>query len=189
MNNSLIKGENNKMNEKSRISNIKIEGGRLIFKNFQGKENLPYNKEGDRNVGVLLDDELAEQLKADGWHVKYRPPRQDDGYEQPWLSVKVKYGMYPPTIVLINSNGKIRLTEETVGQLDWTQIQKADMIIRPYEYPAMLDKNGKEIRPAGIAAYIKSLYVTVQEDDLAAKYADIPDLMPTAGEVEEVPFN
>lgn len=171
------------------LSNIKIEGGRIIFKNFQGKENPPYNKAGDRNFGVLLDDALAEQLKTDGWHVKYRPPRQDDGYEQPWLPVKVKYGMYPPTIVLINSSGKFRLDEDTVGQLDWTLIQKSDMIIRPYSYPAMLDKKGNEIRPAGVAAYVKSLYVTVQEDDLAAKYADIPEITSQPIPEEPVPFN
>lgn len=181
------------MAEQKRLSNIKIEGGRLIFKNFQGKENLPYNKEGERNFGVLLDDELAEALKADGWHVKYRPPRPDDDYEQPWLSVKVKYGKYPPIIVLITSSGKVRLDEDTINQLDWTLIQTADMIIRPYEYPAMLDKNGKEIRPAGVAAYLKSLYVTVREDDLAAKYADIPEIGAPMNVVddseEEVPFN
>ncbi len=172
-------------NDRKNISNIKIEGGRLIFKNFQGKEELPYNKAGDRNFGVLLDDELAEQLKVDGWNVKYRPPRQDDGYEQPWLSVKVKYGKYPPIVVLINSNGKVRLTEETIDQLDWTLIKTADMIIRPYNYPAMVDKNGKEQRPAGVAAYLKSLYVTVQEDDLATKYADIPEIGVNAPQVEE----
>lgn len=170
------------------VSSIKIEGGILIFKNFQGKENPPYNKAGDRNFGVLLDDDLAKQLEKDGWHVKYRPARPDDGYEQPWLSVKVKYGIYPPTVVLINSNGKMRLTEDTVGNLDWTQIKNADMIIRPYSYPAMYDKKGKEIRPAGIAAYLKSLYVTVLEDDLASKYADIPDINPEITDEDVPPF-
>lgn len=163
-------------NDKKKLSNIKIEDGRLIFKNFQGKENLPYNRAGERNFGVLLDEDLAVQLKADGWNVKRRPPREDDGYEQPWLPVKVRYGIYPPIIVLITSNGKMRLEEDTVDQLDWTIIKKADMIIRPYPYDAMIGKNGEEIRPAGIAAYVKSLYITVQEDDLALKYADIPDI-------------
>lgn len=163
------------MSREKRISNIKIEGARLIFKNFNGKENPPYNKAGDRNFGVLLDDDLAEDLAKDGWRVKYRPPRED-GYEQAWLPVKVKYNKYPPIVVLINSNGKIRLDEDTVGQLDWTRIQNADMIINPYEYPAMLDKAGNVIREAGVSAYLKSLYVTVQEDDLDLKYADIPEI-------------
>lgn len=160
----------------NRVSNIKIEGAKLIFKNFNGKENLPYNKAGDRNFGVLLDDDLAKRLEADGWRVKYRPPREDDGYEQAWLPVKVKYNKYPPIVNLINSNGKIRLNEDTVGQLDWTRIQNADMIINPYEYPEMLDKQGNVIREAGISAYLKSLYVTVMEDDLDLKYADIPEI-------------
>lgn len=174
-----------KQDNKKVIGNIKIEGARMIFKNFQGKPSQ-YNKDGDRNFGVLLDNELAEALKADGWNVKYRPARNEDEDDQPWLSVKVKYGMYPPIVNLINSNGKIRLTEETVGQLDWTQIKSADMIIRPYNYPAMVDKEGNEIRRAGIAAYLKSLYVVVREDDLAAKYADIPDI--SEQEADETPF-
>lgn len=173
---------------KKKLSNIKIEGGSLIFKNFQGKESLPYNKEGERNFGVLLDDELAKALVKDGWNVKYRPPR-DDGYEQPWLKVKVRYDKYPPVVVLINSKGKIRLTEETIDQLDWSIIKNADMIINPSEYPAIMGKDGKEVRPGGVTAYLKSLYVTVQEDDLASKYADIPDIDNVPISEEEVPFN
>lgn len=174
--------------KEKRLSDLKIEDGRLIFKNFQGKESLPYNKAGDRNFGVLLDDDTAKAMEADGWHVKRRPPRPEDGYEQPWLPVKVKYGMYPPIITLINSSGKMKLTEETVGMLDWSIITHADMIIRPYEYDAIIGKDGKEMRPAGVAAYVKALYVTIQEDDLAAKYADIPDIDVRTVD-EEVPFN
>lgn len=176
-----------KKEELKNVSNIKIEGGRIIFKNFQGKGN-DYNKEGERNFGALLDDDLADQLKADGWNVKYRPPREDDGYQQPWLPVKVKYGKYPPIIVIVNSSGKMRLTEETVGQLDWTRIKSCDMIIRPYSYPEIVGKDGNIIRRAGIAAYVKSLYATVLEDDLEQKYANIPDINPVMDD-EEVPFN
>lgn len=159
-----------KNNERRVTSNIKIEDARLIFKNFQGKGSN-YNKEGDKNFGVLIDDDLAKDLEADGWRIKYRPPREDDPeqHEQAWLPVKVKFGMYPPIAVLITSRGKTRLDDETIGQLDWASIKTVDLIIRPYNYPAA---NG---RPAGVAAYLKSIYVTVNEDDLAIKYADIPD--------------
>lgn len=178
------------MTDQKRLSNIKIEGTtRLIFKNFQGKENLPYNKEGDRNFGVILDPNLAKKLEKDGWHVKYRPPREEGDAPIPWLSVKVKYGKYPPTIVLINSSGKMRLDETTVGQLDWARISNADMIIRPYEYPEMLDNKGNVIRAAGVAAYLSALYVTIQEDDLASKYADIPDINIPFEEEDVPPFN
>ena len=159
------------MNEKRVTSTIKLEGARMIFKNFSGKKT-EYNEEGNRNFGVLIDDELAVDLKEVGWNVKYRPPFPDDPekHEQAWLPVKVKFGKFPPTIVLITSKGKIRLDEDTVGQIDWSRIKSADMIIRPYNYPP---RSG---RPGGVSAYLKSLYVTVIEDDFALKYADIPDL-------------
>lgn len=152
-------------------SNISIEGAKLIFKNFQGKRT-DFNDEGNRNFGVLLDDDLADRLKEDGWNVKYLQPRKDDpdGHEQPWLSVKVKFNPYPPIVILINSRGKKKLDEDTIDQLDWSIIKNCDLIIRPYNYPAIKG------RPAGVSAYLKAIYVTISEDEFAEKYADIPDL-------------
>lgn len=160
------------MSEQKKItSNINITGARLIFKNFQGKKT-DFNDEGNRNFGVLLDDKLAEKLEGDGWRVKHLRPREDDPdqYAQPWLSVKVKFNPYPPIVVLINSRGKKKLTEETIDQLDWSIIKNCDLIIRPYNYPAIKG------RPAGVSAYLKAIYVTISEDEFAEKYADIPDL-------------
>lgn len=160
------------MAEERRITNnVIIEGAKLIFKNFSGKVS-EYNRNGQRNFSVMIDDELAQKLEADGWPVKYRKPREDDPeqYRQPFLPVKVQFNMYPPTIVMITSRGKRRLDESTVGQLDWSRISNADVQIRPYNYPAI---NGK---PAGVSAYLKSLYVTIIEDPLETKYAEIPDL-------------
>lgn len=159
------------MGEQRVTNNIRIEGARLIFKNFQGKRT-DFNEEGNRNFGVLLDDDLAEDLKEDGWRVKYLRPRDDDPeqYKQAWLPVKVKFNPYPPIAVLINSRGKKKLDEETIDQLDWSIIKNCDLIIRPYNYPAMPG------RPAGVTAYLKAIYVTISEDEFAEKYADIPDL-------------
>lgn len=169
------------MSEQKKItSHIHIEGAKLIFRNFQGKKTK-YNREGDRNFGVLLDDDLAEKLKRDGWRVKYRPPREDDPdqYQQPWLPVKVRFDPYPPIAMLINSRGKKRLHEDIIDQLDWSVISNCDVIIRPYNYPAL------EGRPSGVSAYLKAIYVTVSEDEFAEKYANIPDLDEPDGEYEE----
>lgn len=159
--------------------NITIERASLIYKNFQGAATA-FNQEGNRNFGVLLDDDMAKHLSEEGWNVKYRKPREDDPeqYRQPWLPVKVKFGDRPPIAVLINSRGKRRLTEETIGQLDWTLMENVDLIIRPYHYPEMAG------RPAGISAYMNAIYVTIMENDLERKYADVRDL-----DEEEVPFD
>lgn len=171
------------MEERKVTSNIKLEGARMIYKNFQGKKT-DFNDEGDRSFGVLIDDDLAESLKADGWRVKYLRARPDDPeqHEQAWLPVRVKFGKLPPVVVLITSKGKIRLNERTIGQLDWSFIKNVDMIIRPYNYPALKG------RPAGVSAYLKSLYVTVAEDDLALKYADVPDLDISDEDSDSLPF-
>ena len=42
-----------------------VEGARLVFRNFSGKEGQ-YNREGDRNFAVILDQETAERMAADG---------------------------------------------------------------------------------------------------------------------------
>ena len=155
--------------ERRVTSNIKLENARLINKNFRG-EKKDFNEEGNRNFGVLIEDELADQLIEDGWNVKRLRPRPDDPDQHgtAWIPVKVKFGKIPPVVVLITSKGKLCLDEETIGQLDWTRIKAADLISRPYNYI----RNGR----SGVAAYLKALYVTVDEtDDLAYKYASIPD--------------
>lgn len=160
------------MEETKRIPNLTIRGAKLILKNFQGKEDQ-YNKDGRRTFGVLLSEEDAAAMAQDGWGVKRLKPRPDDPeqYEQPWLKVEASYRNFPPTVYLINSLGKIRLTEETIGQLDWTAMGNVDVIINPYCYDAFAGN------PAGIKAYLKTLYVTVLEDDLDALYADVPEIM------------
>lgn len=149
---------------------IKILDAKLIFKNFAGKEGA-YNAAGKRNFGVLLDDLDAKELEEVGWRIRFLKPRADDPeeYRQPWLKVNVNYeGKIPPTVVLVNSKGRIRLNETTIDQLDWTRIKHCDVSIRPYNYPAMPG------RPAGVSAYLDSIYVTVLEDELEERYADIP---------------
>lgn len=153
---------------------VVMEGMRIIFRNFAGKEGQ-YNREGDRNFGVILPANVAEAMLADGWNVKYLKPREEDeeGEETPWLSVSVAFDKgRPPTILKITSRGKTKVDEDTVEQLDWVDIAvdeegnpKVDLIVRPYFW----DVSGR----TGIKAYLQSMYVTIEEDDLARKYAEM----------------
>lgn len=149
-------------------NNVVMEGVRIVFRNFAGKES-EFNREGDRNFAVLLDDEIANVMLQDGWNIKRLKPREDadegEG-EQAYLPVKVAFGKgRPPRVVQITSRGRTNLGEDEVEMLDWVDIRNVDLIVRPYHW----NVNGK----TGISAYLQSLYVTIEEDELEQKYAEM----------------
>ena len=159
-----MKGEKEmaKKERAARRGNVTIEGARIIFRNFRG-EASQFNRAGDRNFCVVLDPETAEALKADGWNVKYKEPREEGDDPLIYLKVKVAFGNYPPIIKQITSGGATKLDADTVMVLDTAAIENVDLIISPYEY----EVRGK----SGVAAYLKKMYVTIAEDDLDKKYA------------------
>ena len=142
-----------------------MEGVRIIFRNFAGKEGQ-YNREGDRNFAVLLDEKTAAMMDEDGWNVKVLKPRENDeegAVPQPYLPVAVNYRGRPPRIVMITSHNRTTLDESQVETLDWVDVLNVDLIVRPYEWTV----NGK----TGIKAYLQSMYITIEEDPLEAKYS------------------
>lgn len=151
---------------------VVMEGVRLIFRNFTGKEG-PYNQEGARNFGVILPENIAEAMAADGWNVKRLNPSEEEKEEgietgPPWLPVKINYERgRPPKIILVTDEGRKRtiLDEETINDLDWVEIINVDLIVRPYHY----DVGGR----TGVAAYVQTMYVTIEEDPLDRKYSEM----------------
>jgi len=139
-----------------------VEDARLIFRNFSGKEGQ-YNREGDRNFAVVLDDVTAERMLKDGWNVKYLEAREEDEAPTPYISVTVNFNNRPPRIVMITSTARTHLNEDAVAVLDWADIRTCDLIARAYEWTV----NGK----SGIKAYLQSMFVTIEEDELERKYA------------------
>lgn len=146
--------------------NISIENARILFRNFSGKATQ-YNAEGDRNFCVILENrELVQQMTEDGWNVRYLKPRDPDEEPQPYVQVKVSYKNRPPKVVLVTSRGMTNLDEDTVGVLDWAEISNVDLVINPYQWSI----GGR----TGVKGYVKAIYVTIVEDDFAAKY-DAPE--------------
>lgn len=153
---------------------VVMEGVRIIFRNFKGEERK-YNKAGERNFGVIIPDrETAEAMQADDWNVKWLQPREEDAaeagveedMETPWLPVKVAFDKgRPPKVVLVTTRGRTNLDEGTVDMLDYADIINVDLIVRPYAW----DVNGK----TGVSAYLQSMFVTIEEDPLERKYAEM----------------
>jgi hypothetical protein len=154
-----------------RIDNIVVENARLIFKNFAGEESK-FNRAGNRNFCVILDGDSAEDLRQMGWNVKALRPREDEDEPTYYLQVTVAFGNFPPKVVMISGKTKTALDEESIDTLDYAEIANVDLIIRPYHW----EVNGKE----GIKAYLKTMYVTIEQDVFAGKYECLDD--------EDLPF-
>lgn len=144
---------------------------RLIFKNFSGKAN-DFNNEGDRNFCVVLGDDDAEMMKDLGYNVKTRLPRPDHEDDKPlhFLKVKLSYRFgddRDPSVYRICGNKRTMYNEKTIGSLDWEEIKKVDLRIRPWNW----EKGGR----SGVTAILDAMYVTVNEDELAQMYENDTD--------------
>lgn len=147
-------------------NNIVIENARIGFRNFSGKEGR-FNPAGRRNFCVFLEKDIAEAMIQDGWNVRYLHPREEGDDEQAYLQVAVAYNNFAPKIIIVTSRGKSQLDEESIDILDWAEIDNVDLILRPYNW----EVSGK----TGVKAYLKTMYVTLVEDEFEKKYYDIPD--------------
>lgn len=166
---------------KTRLPNLMYEGRRILFRNFGGVAGR-FNAEGERNFCVVIDPTEVEAMRAEGWNVKELAARNED--EDPLFYMKVKVNLKshrPPTIVMITSRGRTTLPEDMLGFLDWADIANVDMSINPsrWEMPS-----GK----TGVTGYLKTIFITIEEDPIERKYADVPDYaIKSVGELESGP--
>ena len=149
-----------------------IDGRQIIFKNFEGRGDK-FNREGDRNFSLRIDDEnTADALVKEGWNVRIKEGRGEDEGPFMRLPIKVKFTNYGPNVYLRTGDRVNELNEESIACLDNIEIDSVSMDIRPYDW----DVNGR----TGRTAYLQSMEVVQRIDRFAARYANKNN--------EEVPF-
>lgn len=156
-----------------RNNKLAIDNARIIFKNFTGKDDK-FGREGDRSFSIVIeDDALAEQLANDDWNVKPLTPRDPDEKVNHFIKVKISFKVRPPKIWLLTNHKRTLLDEDTIATLQYARIENADVVVSPWRW----EVNSK----TGIAAYLETLYVKIEDDPFADKYADYESS-------DEVPF-
>lgn len=141
---------------------LNIANAKIIFRNFSG-ERSSYNREGDRNFCVIIEDEEdARRLEEDGWNIKALRLRDPEDTQKYFLQVRVNFDKYPPMAYLVSGEHKTLLDEASISCLDYSDLIKVDLVISPYTW----DVNGK----TGIKAYLKIGYFTIDEDPFASQY-------------------
>lgn len=147
---------------------LQIDNARICYRNFSGKPSQ-YNREGDRNFAVIIDDEdVANQLAEEGWNVKIKAPREEGDLPFMYLTVKVKFNGRGPSINLISGRRRKPITEETVDILDRIDILNVDLDIAPSHYENVGGRSG-------ISAYLRSMEVTQELNRFEERYANRDD--------------
>lgn len=145
---------------------LTIENAKIVCRNFSGKPEKFNPDGGRRNFLVVIDPDIVDDLRKKGWNVKQFRPRDNGDPGDYYIKVTVRFDKVPPSIFLVTKKNKIRLYEDTIDQLDWAEIDNVDLIISGVYWELATGQSG-------LKAYVKTMYVTVAEDDFADKYNDI----------------
>lgn len=152
-----------------RLKELEIEGATLLggaFKNFGGKPGR-YNREGDRNIAISLDEETALRLEDEGWPVRKKEAREEGDEPLYFLAVKIKFKsqgarMDPEIWKGVSADNMVLQSEEDLFKLDNDEIENFDIVIRPW----CRDDNGEW----KVTLYLSQAWATIKTSRLARKY-------------------
>lgn len=147
-----------------------MEGVDLLFLNLRGMTD-EFNPTGKREFSVRLNESQAREMEKFGLNPKPLRKAEEEDEQMYHLKVHASWKVRPPLVKLItatNIKNPPILGEDAVGMIDDADITNVDIIFYPHQWTF---NKGKPSESTGVKAYLHSLYVTIQEDPLMAKYA------------------
>ena len=140
------------------------------WSNFRGLGSR-FNAEGNRNFDLIIPDEMAEEMRADGWNIKQT--RGSDEYPaEYYTNVNISWAKFPPSVNFITSRGETAVDESVIGQLDTAEIERMDIAIN-------LSYRKKDDGSTGIKGYVQTMDVWLYEDPImAARSARTANRLP-----------
>ncbi|AXQ61296.1 hypothetical protein SEA_LIBERTYBELL_55 [Streptomyces phage LibertyBell] len=163
------------MTQQKYIPEMQLDGVRLIWRNFEGREEQ-FNAEGNRNFHVVLPEDVAQEMIKQGWNVKQKPPRDEEDEPFYYLKVKVSFKFKAPRLTTVSKKWDPKLNrqklvrnllpEELVLTLDMFEFEKVDLILSPSRW----NVRGE----SGVTAYVKTGFFFIKQDALEERYAQIP---------------
>ena len=105
--------------------------------NFSGIPRGPKDREGDRHFLIRLDPELAEELEAQGWNVKWTKAKPDhpEWEPYPYIKVKINYNRRKkPSVYMVTRKNNILLDENSIERLEGCYFEKVDVTLENIYY-------------------------------------------------------
>lgn len=159
---------------KRRLERAWLEGVEIRWRNFKG-EVSDFNPMGKRQFAVMLDEQQADQMAADGWNVKFTKPKDPEEEPEPYIRVEVSYknaderGGRAPQVYLVDppnqdgtQNPPNELPREMLRIADIVDVSHADVLLEPYQW----DVQGNQ----GVKAYLYTIGIVIKLDPFMVKY-------------------
>lgn len=157
-----------------------VRGARILFPNFAGVEQ-EYNAAGKRNFRLQLDEDLANEMRDRGVHVRKREGR-DETEETQYL---MKIGIYSDadvrllsgkamTKVLIENNENGLPTRDDQGELVDAEFRKGHVMNGKIDLEFHISKNTR-VSSSSPYARVDTIIVPIRKSRLLEEYEDYGD--------------
>lgn len=155
--------------DKNWIDDLEIANAQIkwSFSHFDGRADT-FNDEGDHNFTVIIDDEMVDKLRSEGWNIKTFEGREEGDPPEHTLKVKISYRFEAPKIYIIKGNRKFRADESDLADIKRSTCEQIDVIITPSRWV--------QGNRTGISAYCKEMYAKIRESRFAQEYADYEEV-------------